>query len=493
MSQEYYNLAQLQAMMREEAIQAFPQRIDRWKKQGYLVDAKALMRAIILATKDLNWPISDGRGCKEVWYNPMKPILMRIIRVRANKYLISFEGLLSKMVKDGYLTYLDLGISDFRTMKETHQDIKYAMCWSNILLFVEKDSAYVHLTALKKFFNINIISGHGWSNTAGIEKLLNLLASRGVTDVAVFTITDYDPFGFAIAHEFVNKCETLGLSVTEHHRVGINVEHSTPEDLKVQKYPVKRGRNLSVDGISFNSDEWLAQYGIDGVYGLEIEAVSAQPGGHQRLREIVAEELMKYLKESDRVEEITKDAWEEVPHKAITQCLESTGNDEVDEMIYYEPPKDLPKKYTTWSEYYNTAELFRNLRDLETEQLTKSILDLELNLEALRIEKEELEQPYNEKINEIYGEYQRSNKILAYCLYDYYMDYYELFPRENYDLGFPEGCLVEAVKESISLNTLIAKLSTEKPVEEILAKLDEGREKGDIQEKIDNIMKESTD
>lgn len=457
------------------------------------MDAKAVMKAIILATKDVGWSVSASRGCREVWYNPVKPILMRVIGARANGYMIPFEQLLSKMVKEGWLTYADLGISDFRTMKETHRDIKYAMCWSNILLFVEKDGAYVHLTALKKFFNINIISGHGWSNTAGIEKILNMLAGKGVTEVAVFTLTDYDPFGFAIDREFVNKCEVLGLSVTDHHRVGINVEHSPPEDLEVQKYPVKRGRNLSVDGISFNSDEWLAQYGIDGKYGLEIEAVSAQLGGHQRLREIVAEELMKYLEESDRVEEITKDAWKDVPYRALASCLRGSCNDPVPRDKYGDYPTDLPKEYITWQYFNRIDDYYIEQRDAETKPISDKITALEDEIEELEVEKLEKEAPYDNARFYYRNEYNKSNAILAYCLYQYSLKHKDLFPREKYDLGFPEGCLVEAVKENISLNTLIAKLSTKEPVQDILAKLDEGRENGDIQEMIDKIMRGDDD
>jgi len=175
----------------------------------------------------------------------MKPILLKAVGERAENYSPAFEKILSELVKEGVITYAQLGILDFRTMRELFEANEQAQCWKNILLFVEKDSAYVHLTPLTNLFNINILSGHGWSSTASIERMLRDLLNKGVTEVVVFTLTDYDPFGFAIDKEFVDKCETMGLYVTEHHRIGINIEHATPEILDIQKYPVKPGRRLN--------------------------------------------------------------------------------------------------------------------------------------------------------------------------------------------------------------------------------------------------------
>jgi hypothetical protein len=239
LNQYIYTLMQLQAMTPEQLITAFPQKMPQWVKKGYLVDFNSLIEAIILATKAMRYPLSDQRGCREVWYNPIKPILLKIERKRSEKYMKIFEAVLAKMVKEQRLTYADLGINEFRMLKETYNvNQNQAQCWSNILLFVEKDAVYVHLKPLQELFNINILSGGGWSKGAGIEHMLRLLQEKGITEVAVFSLTDYDPFGFAIDQEFVSKCQTFGLTVTKHYRIGVNVEHATPEILDVQKYPI---------------------------------------------------------------------------------------------------------------------------------------------------------------------------------------------------------------------------------------------------------------
>jgi hypothetical protein len=133
-------------------------------------------------------------------------------------------------------------------MRELYEAVDHAKCWQNIILFVENDSAYVHLRVLAKLLNITLISGGGWSHAAGIEAMLRELKEKGITDVVVFAVTDFDPFGFAIFQEFISKCETLGLHIIgKPHRIGINPEHATPEILQIQKYPIKKGRKLTVD------------------------------------------------------------------------------------------------------------------------------------------------------------------------------------------------------------------------------------------------------
>jgi len=479
-------------MTQEDFIRFFPQKSAKWVRRGYKVDAKALMRAVILAAKGEHWTVTGERGCREVWYNPTKPILFKAVGERTNKYMMAFEQLLSSMVKEGILTYLDLGILEFRTLRELYESIEKAECWKNILLFVEKDGAYVHLKPLQNLFNITIMSGHGWSNTSGIERMLRELAEKGVTDVVVFTLTDYDPFGFAIAKEFVDKCEILGLYVTEHHRIGINVEHATPEILDVQKYPIKRGKRLSVNGIRFDSDRWLAEYGIDRTYGLEIEAVSAQPGGHQFLREIVAKELLKYLVETDRVEEITKEVWENAPFKSIYDLIYSIDGSHVakDNILWViaNAPVQLPEEYLSYEEFSNRYRPIHEEMEDATSDITEEIEDLQGQFYTLEEEKEETEEPYREKIRELQNNYAISRTILIYCFWKYYEENKEKWPRNHYALGFPEGCLVKAIQEQKDLAEFIKQVDDSKIITDISTVLKDAMSNGEIQRLISKVL-----
>lgn len=490
-----YSLAQLQAMTRPQLEQAFPQKHPLWLSRGYKCDIKALLRACILAIKELHLPILDNSGCREKWYNPIKAILLVADPERVNNpnlkqgYMSTFEALLSEMVKAGELTYADLGVNDFRTLKNVFNDVPCAMCWTNVLLFVEKDAAYVHLEPLSKFFNVNIISGGGWTHTAGIERHLRELKQKGISEVVVFGLGDYDPFAFAIQTEFVSTCEKLGLHVKEYHRIGISPNHATPAILDVQKYPVEKGRKrkLSVNGINFDSDRWLEQYGIaengtigNGIYGLEIEAVSGQQGGHQQLREIVAQELLKYLKESDRVEELTAKAWREVPLEAVRSFMYGIDDSIPTEQEITTLPDDVPNEFLTKREYDERYETIDDAEDEMTSEVDGEISRLEDLLEEKETEKEDIQQPYEEKKSALTKDYFISAKLVMHTLYRYWQQHQDKWPRERYSLGYSEGCLLEAVKQQGNIDLFKRHLNTDEPHKEILATFNEIVQNGEF-------------
>ncbi len=515
-----YTLTQLQAMTSEDFIRYFPQPNSHWKNKGYLVNAKGLMEAIIYAIAKIHWPKDDERGPREVWYFPTKSIVMRAVGLRANKYDGAFEKLLSTIVKSGNLRYEDLGIKDFRSLREICEEIDNAECWENILLFVEKDSAYIHLKSLKAFLNINIMSGGGWSNTSGIEAQLNLMSDRGITEIEIFTMTDYDPFGFAIDREFVDKCGMLGFTVTFHKRIGIGIEHTTPEILDIQKYPIKPGKKLTVNGISFDSDKWLAEYGIDGKYGIEIEAVSGQIGGHQKLREIVAEELLKHLEEKDRIDELLEDIWENVDQGVLEYYLDSdTLEDwnargsvrdldeyitpeeyetrsaqlkkecedatEEDEQELFVVTEELAQNRNSWDnfiadEYAGYEEKIKELRkkyilplqeardssiSAIRDNMDEALYPLESKSEYLEGIISDLEGPYNSQLSYIKEEYEKSRALFAEAVWDWLKEncgyYYDLGRTvEDLSFGLMRGCLMKSVKNGETIKEMISRVAS---------------------------------
>jgi len=512
-----YTLDHLGAMSRADFIHHFPQTNQRWIDAGYLVNANKLMMAIIFATAKLDWAIDDSRGPREVWYNPIKPIVMRALGLRANRNDGPFEKLLSKLVKKGKLSYADLGIVDFRTMRETYEEINKGKCWQNILLFVEKDSAFIHLLPLKRLLNITIMSGAGWSNTSGIEAQLVELQGRGVTEIEVFTMTDYDPFGFAIDREFVDKCAMMGFTVGFHERIGIGVEHTTPELLEVQKYPIEPNKKLTVNGISFNSNEWLAEKGIDGQYGIEIEAVSGQLGGHQKLREIVLNELLEYLVEYDRIWEITESHWDGMPRRVVNHYLDQKSRTDwtnypvVDNLSnYYEPEEyDRVKKNLLSQKEEATTEEQSILEEAEGElssyeagrdrvraniyakyetkikqEYEKHIAPLEVlrsveydsNDEHYRgeiewwlaeVEKweniiEDIEAPYDQAESQLDTDYHKSRSLYAQAIFQWLSDniqqYIDIAPEtEPLSFGLMNGCIKKALEDNEKIGALIDK------------------------------------
>lgn len=501
MSNYSYTLTALQSMSRQQLEQAFPQRRPKWRAI-YRIDLSALLKACILAIKELHLPILDDSGCRERWYNPIKAILLVADPERVNKsskhgYMAIFEHILSVMVREGTVTYADLGINDFRTMKHLFSEVQSAMCWTDVLLFVEKDAAYVHLKPLSEFFNINIISGGGWAHTAGLERLLRELKQKGIDEVVVFTIGDYDPFGFAIGTEFVNTCETLGLYVKEYHRVGINPEHATPEILDVQKYPIERGRKLHVGDVCFNADKWLEEHGIaddgtigHGSYGLEIEAVSGQPGGHQFLREIVATELLKYLKETDRIEELTAKGWQEAPLHAIGNFMYSIDQTWPEEKEITTLPTELPSEFLTHKEYNERYSNIEDERETATEDISSEISDVEDQLGNLETEKEDIEQPFESRQTDLAHDYNCSAKLVMHTLYQYWQDNRDKWPREKYSLGYPEGSILEAVKQQTSIHGFSEHLDLHEIHDNLIAAFNEIVKNGEFSDLLKKVWED---
>lgn len=512
-----YTLDQLGAMIRADFIHHFPQTNKRWLNDGYVVNANKLMMALIFATAKLEWVIDDSRGPREVWYNPIKPILMKALGLRANKNDGPFEKLLSKLVKKGRLSYADLGIVDFRTMRETYEEINKGKCWQNILLFVEKDSAFIHLLPLKRLLNITIMSGSGWSNTSGIEAQLVELRAKGVTEIDIFTMTDYDPFGFAIDREFVDKCTMMGFTVRFHKRIGIDVEHTTPELLDVQKYPIEQNKKLTVNGISFNSNEWLAEKGIEGQYGIEIEAISGQLGGHAKLREIVLQELFKHLSEYDRIWEITESHWDDMPRRVVNHYIDQDTRNYwsnypvVDTLTnYYEPEvyesvKSLllsQKEEATTEEQSNLGDAEEELdaymasRDVEYatiyakyeteirrirekyiapledqrseeydslhEHYKSDIMWWEAEVDNWEGHIAEIEAPYNRTESLLDSDYRKSRSLWAQALLRWLNENIQRYidiatETEPLSFGLMKGCIKKALKDNETLETLIDK------------------------------------
>lgn len=329
----------------DELINITKQKAIRLFRKGHItenINRTQLFRSIIMAASRVEWSKTDTRGIREFWYNPCKPIFYRIFgseidamgEGQITKICDQLSRILSVMVQSGLVRYLDLGIVDFRTKRMLWESREGVNCWSKVVLFVEKDSAYVHLRPIKELLNITLLSGGGVSKTALNEFLMDRLPKGKYT---LFTVTDYDPWGFFISGECFMKMRRMGWDL-EVIRICLDTDQVEKEITQNQKYPVKmdnkgtiwapiygilgrlrtviRTRKAMIEDPETGKkrkvdEEYVAYKGRKG-WGLEIEAVSGQQGGAQALREIVLAELLKHLKEEDRLDEIKTPLWDEI-------------------------------------------------------------------------------------------------------------------------------------------------------------------------------------
>lgn len=525
-----FSLEFLQKMTREQAMEYF-----RWGKKK--ISFNQLVANIIVAATALKW--DETRGVREFWYNPIKPIVLRLFpdvneaEGNARKYK-HFDQILSELTKRGTITYRSLGIVDYRTMRELFESIDRANCWSNVILFVEKDSVYVHLRPLKDLLNITIISGGGWSKTGAAEALIaNLDKSK---EYEVYIVSDHDPHGYEIGEEAVEKLKTLGLPVKAYHRIGISPDQMSKDIRDSQKYPVKMTLK--------SAPQWCEEHGLEGpyqkiyntvtksgvktkelvyegtkCYGLEIEALSGQPGGSKMLRSIVLEALLKHLDENDRTDELLTDRWENIDRETLEFHLDEETLDAWDEL-----GKDRTLiEYLTSSEYESrseeietekgdaTAESQLELDKLEAEisrnrnrwdnyiageygkfqgqidELRKKYIlpieeDREAVIEILRDNRDvdlsplefksgrlegfiaDLEGPYDTKLSYLEEEYQKSRALFAESVWDWLVEhtgyYYDLGrTEENLSFGLMTGYLMEAMENGETVKDLIERVA----------------------------------
>jgi len=466
--QRDFTLEQLQNMTKE----------DYWKYflHGNHINKTALLKAIYLAASKIDWGSSKMRGVREFWYNPVKPIIYRAF---GNASIAGYVETLSAFVKKGNLTYKDLGIIDYRTQRKLYEQMDKARVWNNVILFVEKDSAYVHLRPIKELLNISIVSGAGWSKTACTENIIDILKELDPKkSYILFTVTDYDPFGFSIGEEFMDKAKLMGLNITKYHRLGILLEYIDSALIEVQKYPVKR--NLK------SAEEWCKEYGIEGpkgkVYGLEIEAVSGQEGGHDKLRQIVLTELLKFLDENDLLDEIREVLWDEAPIKAIDKIISSDWNI---------PEDGLPKEFLTQKKYKQKIAENEKQKDEATEEVRDEIERLKEELEK---QLEELEAPFNEEEEKLDYELSKSKSFIRTTLEKYYESIKDdQWSKEKWDMNLPAGVLMEVMKEGGDIHSLIKRASDDSLVNDIYDTLKKELEKGTLNQtlcELVTVMKE---
>ena len=520
----------LRRMTPDQAREYFP--------YGDSISYRQLVANIIVAATALRW--DETRGVREFWYNPIKPIVLRlfpeVIEAGGNDRKYSqYDAVLSDLAKSSEIKYSDLGIVDFRTMRELYESMDGANCWGNVILFVEKDSAYVHLRPLKELLNITILSGGGWSKTGAAEAAIaNLDRDR---EYMIYIVSDHDPYGIGIGEEAVSKLVTLGLPVKEHHRIAISPDQLSEEVRESQKYPVKMTLK--------NAPRWCEENGLEGpyqkiyktvtekgvkkrflvyegtkCYGLEIEAVSGQPGGPKLLRSIVLRELLEHLEEYDRIWEITGPLWEDMPEKVIRYYLD----EETLKFWHEHPHVEYLTDYVTPEEYVRREENILELKEEATlelnvdleyaeEGLSKAIrsrdekvarkyveYQVEINklyeehirpLEERRDEEIEviknrdsedvdfwqgrvssleaqiydIEEPYEELASELESNYHKSRSIYAQAHYLWLKGniqrYVDLAPgTEVLSFGLMKGCLLEALDEGETVSDLIGKAVT---------------------------------
>lgn len=328
--------------------------VDRYKYQGSMSKKRVLRHLVDLAAQDLSWQGRENAGSlRDFWYNPVKSIMESAMPDWGdgagssdwNREMTKrLSAVVSEKVKSGDLTYRDLNIlDDSRDRRLATEDLE-----NDKILFVEKSAAYRKLEPLAEVYNITLVEGSGWQATALIEDLVQQLP-RDQT-YTFWVLGDFDPTGFGIVEDFVDRASQMGLSVDRDasRRIGIWPRQVDDDILAEQMFtPASNGSDA----------DWFAEHAIDGKYGLEIEAVgSSLEGKAEALRELVVDEIRDDIDADTRRFRDTQQSAAWVPKHAANRVVSDITDELKDALLeaavdFYEDIDGVQKcKTTPWGD-----------------------------------------------------------------------------------------------------------------------------------------------
>lgn len=326
MSDEPTSLSEMQAMTTEQF-----QTVDRYCYQGSMSKKRVLRHLVDLAAAELTWQGREDAGSlRDFWYNPVKSIMESAMPDWGdgagtsdwNREMTKrLSAVVSEKVQSGQLTYRDLNILD----DSRDRRIATRLLENDKILFVEKSAAYRKLEPLAEVYDITLVEGSGWQATALIEDLAQQLDQDQT--YTFWVLGDFDPVGFGIVQDFIDRASDMGLDVDREasRRIGIWPRQVADDVLEAQKFtPAGNG----------SDDDWFDEHAIDGEYGLEIEAVGASlEGKAEALRELVVDEIRDEIDADQRRYRDAQSSAANIPGHATSRVVSDITDDLEDALL----------------------------------------------------------------------------------------------------------------------------------------------------------------
>lgn len=314
----------LQELSKKELLECFG------FKSSDRINRKKLIRAIILEEISIcQESMPEIRTLRDFWYDKVKALLMRAEGDKAleknwvRKATQALSSILSKMVLNGELQYKDIGIQD------DTRDVHFGEegVYDGIIIFVEDHATYNRVKNIAEVYDIVSFEGGGWDATSNIEKIAEELKERCDEDheYLILCLTDYDPTGFQMVKDIDRRANILGLRCSV-ERIGINPKDVPKDQLKFKWFPVPI--------MTAYHQEWVEEHGIEGRYGIEIQAIVPK-----KRRELIVKALKEHCPEEKMYDDLRRLSLEEVPNETceqivegITRILEEQINDKASEI-----------------------------------------------------------------------------------------------------------------------------------------------------------------
>jgi len=214
----------------------------------------------------------DGGNVRSLWYL-VKPVLSRIGSLDETDHYKTLSSELAEMAARRLLSYREFGLID---------DGKWSIGAYNphVILMAEKEAHYRFLQQMQDYTGATILATGGQPATITSEyftaALLEKLAQVGIAtaapppEVVILSLTDYDPYGWALLDTFAGDLKTFGLPKLRVINLSVPKNYR-PEELEMMHYDLEK----SGDTPPAMLRKWMKRTnGIDGKpWGMEVDVL----------------------------------------------------------------------------------------------------------------------------------------------------------------------------------------------------------------------------
>jgi len=210
----------------------------------------------------------DGGNVRSLWYL-VKPVLSRLGNLNDTDHYKTLSSQLAEMAARRLISYREFGLID---------DGKWSIGAYNphVILMAEKEAHYRFLQQMQDYTGATILATGGQPATITSEyftaALLEKLAQVGIAapEVVILSLTDYDPYGWALLDTFAGDLETFGLPKIRVINLSVPKNYR-PEELEMMHYDLEK----SGDTPPAMLRKWMKRTnGIDGKpWGMEVDVL----------------------------------------------------------------------------------------------------------------------------------------------------------------------------------------------------------------------------
>ena len=214
----------------------------------------------------------DGGNVRSLWYL-VKPVLSRIGSLDETDHYKTLSSELAEMAARRLISYREFGLID---------DGKWSIGAYNphVILMAEKEAHYRFLQQMQDYTGATILATGGQPATITSEyftaALLEKLAQVGLDtaapppEVVILSLTDYDPYGWALLDTFAGDLKTFGLPKIRVINLSVPKNYR-PEELEMMHYDLEK----SGDTPPAMLRKWMKRTnGIDGKpWGMEVDVL----------------------------------------------------------------------------------------------------------------------------------------------------------------------------------------------------------------------------